>query len=235
MIHEVDASLREVLRDAVDNDDVEISFEAPTREWATRRNAPVLNAYLYDVREDVRRRLVQYRPVVDDEGRVVDRRLPPRLFKLSYLLTAWTQRPEDEHRLLAATLGKLIQAEVIPHRHLQGSLAHLDEGIHLTVAQPLTQDRSISDVWTALGGELKASLDLVVVAPFDTTRTLYTGPPVTEEPRIVVAQPDGEAEERRGRRGEAAQPEEEELPEEQFFGGKQDGGRQFTIRTLPRR
>ncbi|MEV7547917.1 Pvc16 family protein, partial [Streptomyces sp. NPDC089915] len=30
---------------------IEVSFEAPTRDWAARRNAPAVNAYLYDIRE----------------------------------------------------------------------------------------------------------------------------------------------------------------------------------------
>ena len=57
MIHEVDEALRRlVLRDAVDGTGVELSFEAPTKEWAARRNAPTVDVYLYDLREDVERR-----------------------------------------------------------------------------------------------------------------------------------------------------------------------------------
>ena len=94
MIHDVDDSLRKlVLRDAVDGSGVEISFEAPTKEWAARRNAPTISVYLYDVREDVDRREVELEPVRGEDGRVLERRLPPRRFKLSYLVTVWTQRP----------------------------------------------------------------------------------------------------------------------------------------------
>ena len=64
-----------------------------------------IDVYLYDIREDLRRRergvLNEYN---DDQTRIVGRHLPPRHFKLSYLVTAWTQRPEDEHRLLSALL-----------------------------------------------------------------------------------------------------------------------------------
>ena len=44
------------------------------------------------------------------DGRVNARRQPPRWYKLSYLITAWTQRPEDEHRLLAAILRRWLEA-----------------------------------------------------------------------------------------------------------------------------
>ena len=37
----------------------------------------------------------------------------------------------------------------------------------MTVALPPPEDRALSDVWSALGGELKPSLDLVVISPFE--------------------------------------------------------------------
>src|SRR5437879_12579288 len=66
--------------------------------------------------------------------------------------------------------------------------------ITLNIALPPPQDRSISDVWSALGGELKASLDLVVNAPFEIKLAIPAGPPVLEEPRFSFAGPDGESE-----------------------------------------
>ena len=35
------------------------------------------------------------------------------------------------------------------------------------MALPPPEDRALSDVWSALGGELKPSLDLVVISPFE--------------------------------------------------------------------
>jgi hypothetical protein len=52
---------------------------------------------------------------------------------------------------------------------------------------PPPEDRALSDVWSALGGELKPSLDLVIVLPWDLDRTKETGPPVTE-PAVVDMQ-----------------------------------------------
>ena len=40
---------------------------------------------------------------------------------------------------------------------------------------PPPEDRALSDVWSALGGELKPSLDLVVIAPFDLERPIDVG------------------------------------------------------------
>src|SRR5438094_5092139 len=106
MIQDVDESLRALVkRDALNGSKADIAFDAPTKEWSSRRNTPTIDMYLYDIREDLRRRQYGITDVHDENGHTVGRRPIPRVFKLSYLITAWTQRPEDEHRLLSAMLG----------------------------------------------------------------------------------------------------------------------------------
>jgi hypothetical protein len=186
VIHEVDAALAALIeREAEGTKGVEVVFEAPTKDWAGRRNAPTVDVYLYDIREDLRRRerglLNEY-----DGARVAARHLPPRFFKLSYLVTAWTQRPEDEHRLLSSLLACFIRHEAIPQELLEGSLADLGMAVPLTIALPPPEDRSFADVWSALGGELKPSLDLVVSTPTWTGRVYPAGPPVHEPPAVSL-------------------------------------------------
>lgn len=180
MIHDLDESLRTLVRrDGLRGSDVDIAFEAPTREWAAHRNTPTVDLYLYDIREDVQRRTVAWQPVKDEKsGRVLERRPPPRLYKLSYLITAWTQRPEDEHRLLSVMLSCFLRHEQLPADVLAGTLSGTAAPVLATIALPPPPDRSLSDVWSALGGELKPSLDLVVTAPFDVHRQLEAAPPV---------------------------------------------------------
>ena len=192
MIHDVDESLRALVkRDALNDSGVDVAFDAPTREWVAKRSAPVVDMYLYDIREDTSRRQTSWEDVRDESGRVTGRRLPPRRYRLSYLVTAWTNRPEDEHRLLSAMLACLVQHEYMPAEVLAGSLEGETMPILLTVALPPMEDRSIADVWSAMGGELKPSLDLVVTAPMNIDRTLAAGPPVLEQPRLrVVANPE---------------------------------------------
>src|SRR6266581_9029728 len=219
MIQDLDESLRALVRrDALNGSGVEISFDAPTKDWAARRNTPTVDLYLYDIREDLARREVMWEPARGTDGRVTGRRPPPRRYKFSYLVTAWTQRPEDEHRLLSSLLSCFLRNPTIPADALTGALAQARQPILLNIALPPPQDRSISDVWSALGGELKASLDLVVNAPFEIKVAIAAGPPVLEEPRFSFAGPDGESEDAttpaarggRARRGaataEAAKP-----------------------------
>lgn len=208
MIHEVDAALQALIEEqATGTKDVEVVFEAPTKDWAGRRNAPTIDVYLYDIREDMRRRS---RGLINEyaEERVISRRLPPRHFKLSYLITAWTQRPEDEHRLLSSLLECFLRFDAVPNTYLTGSLAALGLPVALSIGLPPPEDRSFADVWTALGGELKPSLDLVVSAPMDTGQRVDAGPPVREAPILsmggISASPPREEAPRPGSEGREA-------------------------------
>jgi len=81
----------------------------------------------------------------------------------------------------------------------------MERSLFLTVGRPLGSERSISDIWSALGGELRPSLDLVVVVPFEPAHSLAFGPPVFEAPGVTVRRPDGSVvEPPKGRKGAAA-------------------------------
>jgi hypothetical protein len=248
MIHDVDEALRKlVLQYAVNGSGAEVSFDAPTKDWAARRNAPTVNVYLYDVREDLDRREVQFEEIRDDGGRVIERRPPPRRYKLSYLVTCWTQRPEDEHRLLSSLLAAFLKYETVPREVLAGTLNTTPHNTFISIALPPPKDRSLADVWSALGGELKPSLDLVVTAPFDAGRVAAAGPPVLEEPRIGVVSTNGDAADEgakaggkkspakgkggKGAKAAADEPEQKPAAEEDFSGGDETTpGRRFSIR-----
>lgn len=186
MIHDVDETLRSIVRrEVINGSDIEVVFDAPTKDWASRRNTPTIDIYLYDIREDLKRRQSGEVFARDDQGRKTGRTILPRFFKLSYLITCWTQRPEDEHRLLSAMLACFLKQDRIAAGDVAGSLGEHGWPIDLTIALPPPEDRALSDVWSALGGELKPSLDLVCIVPVDTDRlspvaTLVSAPPAFE-------------------------------------------------------
>lgn len=166
MINEVDETLRAVVKaEVVNGADVDVVFDAPTRDWAARRNKPTLDMYLYDIREDLRRRETGYIERRNDRGMVEERRELPRFFKLAYLITAWTQRPEDEHRLLSAALGLFMRYDVLPQEYMTPLLVESEMPLLVSIAYPPPEDRQVSDVWSSLGGDLKPSIDLVITMP----------------------------------------------------------------------
>jgi hypothetical protein len=190
VIGEVDEALRALVRrDVLAGAEIEVVLDAPTKDWAARRNAPTIDLYLYDLREDLRRRERGQVNEYDARGRVVGRHLPPRWFKLSYLVTAWTQRPEDEHRLLSALMGCFLRQDALPAELLAADPEGLrleTAPVPLSVGLPPPEDRAFADVWSALGGELKPSLDVVVIVPVETGQTRPVGPPVRTPPVIKV-------------------------------------------------
>ncbi|MFJ3924623.1 DUF4255 domain-containing protein [Streptomyces sp. NPDC090022] len=203
MIHEVDDALRELVRAEAlgEGVDVDVVFDAPTRDWAARRNTPTVNLYLYDIREDLGRRSRGRRNLYDEEGRVTARTLPPRYFKLSYLVSAWTQRPEDEHRLLAALLTCFLRHEALPGAR-GGELGSTGLPVPVTIGLPPPEDKAFTDVWSALGGELKPSLDVVVSAPVAAAPRYPAGQPVRDGLAVELGDRESEAERRRARERE---------------------------------
>lgn len=75
----------------------------------------------------------------------------------------------------------LLRYEALPPERLTGSLAEIGAAVALSIALPPPEDRSFADVWSALGGELKPSLDLVISVPVTSSPVYEAGPPVGDE------------------------------------------------------
>src|SRR4029077_4469226 len=138
-----------------------------------------------DIREDLEQREVMWQDIRGDASNsrlVTERRPPPRRFKLSYLVPAGTQRPEDEHRLLSSLLACFLRHPTMPADALSGVLADARQPILLNIALPPPQERSISDVLSAWGGELRGPLALFLNPPLKVKVAAPAGPPVLEEP-----------------------------------------------------
>jgi len=101
--------------------------------------------------------------------------------------------------------------------------------VHVHVAQPPPDDRSISEVWTALGGELKPSLDLACVMPVDVFGLRAVGPPVLEPVRLRLGD---EETQRRAARAAAASAAGLVVTEEVVGGAAEQLGRRLTFRTI---
>jgi len=186
MITGLDATLEKLLvREVpIDNKDVDIHFDQPTREWSAKLSRPTINLYLYDVRENTELRQTNWVVERGDNGQATKRR-PPRRIDLAYLIAAWTNTAEDEHRLLWRALGALMRHPELPEDVLQGELVGLEVPIRASVAQP-AEIPNVADLWGVLGNELRPSLHLVATLPLDLGQVI-TGPLVRSK-RILVAQ-----------------------------------------------
>jgi hypothetical protein len=197
MIDEVDAAMQALLTEEIlVGTDVQVAFDAPTKDWSARRTAPTVNLFLYDIQEDTELRQHGLMAEYDDRGVIVAEHEPPRYFALSYLVTAWTNRPQDEHRILSILLAGLVQHDAVPPGRLTGVLSRMEHPVRMSVAVPPARDRGLADIWTAVGGNLKPSLDLVVLAPLAAS-VVRSGAVVTDGMRLRVSDVDNAAGEAR--------------------------------------
>jgi hypothetical protein len=193
MIVDVDASLRALLRATALRDPVvDVVFDAPTQDWASRTRGDVVNAFLYEIRENLTRRPNDWEEVRNEVGVITGRRPPLRRYDLSYVVTAWASTAEREHTLLSRMLVALVSDQAIPPEHVAGALA--EEGVPVYVAVGLPGNPPMAPMmWSMLGVPPRPSLDLVVTAPLPRpTATAVAGPVLTR--RLTVGVPEHTAE-----------------------------------------
>ena len=177
MLHLLDESLEAFLRAVVPLParDVDIAFAAPDGEWsATLSSRPTVDLYLWDIRPNLAERDFGETIVEEVDGRRYRRDPLPRV-DCRYLVTAWTSEVRDEHSLLGDVLAALLLHPVIDAEHLQGVFASVRPLPTLSLrAGDGTEN---SDFWSALGGQLKPGLDLVVTVTLDAALRAAAGPP----------------------------------------------------------
>jgi Pvc16 N-terminal domain/Carboxypeptidase regulatory-like domain len=180
MLADLDETLRTLLERELARhgfDGVEISFDAPASEWSASISSPTVNLFLYDLREAVDYRPIEWEPR-DRNGGTVDVR-PPLRIDASFSVTAWTRAVEDEHRLLSQVLAILYAYPTLPEDALTGALADPASQrypLHTRVAQTRTDGKA--DFWSAVGGQYKASVDYVVTVSCEAGTVLERGPEV---------------------------------------------------------
>jgi hypothetical protein len=175
-LESIDESLESFLRADVplSPTDVDVSFEAPDREWSAKLTRPTVNLFLWDIRRSAVRSNSGVRTEQIDGA--VNRRMAPPMLDLRYVVTAWTSDLGDERALLAGVLRSLLAHGELPREHLGAAFAGLDRPV-LNIAR---SGEDHMDVFKAVEGQLKPGLNLVMTTPFDTGVELPVAPAVRE-------------------------------------------------------
>ena len=171
MLPEVHDTLRRLIYEhgRISQREVDIRFDAPTKEWIGRLTRPTINLFLFDLQENLDLRHTNPQ-VARGNGRAV-RRLPPRRIDLHFLVSVLTPEIEDEHRLLWRTLAALLKNRDVPAELLPEELRRLELPLTTQVASADKAPRLL-DVWTALNVEPHPAVDYVVTAPLDLELTV---------------------------------------------------------------
>ena len=152
--------------------DVDVSFEAPDREWSAKLTRPTVNLFLWDIRRSNDRSRTGMRTVQRNGVPYHESARP--VLELRYVVTAWTSVHSDERALLAGLLKALLAQAAIPRDFLPDLFADMEVPV-LTMARAGEEHL---DVFKALEGQLKPGLNMVVSTEFETGVVFAAGPPV---------------------------------------------------------
>lgn len=167
-----------------------VAYEAPKKDWAAARTSPTLNLFLADIREDLSRRTVSLLEETTSEGVIEYYHQPFRIYDLTFTLTAWTNRPEDDFALLGLALSCLNRFDYIPAEFCSAELSgFLAEGHTLTmrVGGKIFSDRFATELFSAMGTDYHPILSVVVSLPVPSGVRVPAGPPQTQPPRVTVS------------------------------------------------
>jgi hypothetical protein len=166
---DLDETIRQLLIREVPLDltEVEVSFDAPDREWSGRLSRPTINCFLYDVRENEEMHEAAWDFTRDTTNGTVTRRQLPLWVNTTYNVTVWARAPEDEHRLLWRVLRALAQYRALPGEIAQGALKDWAFPILTRVARPEQARTSAADLWQALDNRIRPSLTFVATLALD--------------------------------------------------------------------
>jgi hypothetical protein len=133
---------------------------------------PLLTLFLYEVSEDPSMR---NRPRIREAaGSGYQLRKPPMALILRYLLTAWGGDRITEERMLGRVMHVLYDEAILSGPTLIGSLAGLDEPIHMTLAPLSLEERA--RVWWSIQKPYRLSLNYEMrVANLDSESTIAAG------------------------------------------------------------
>ena len=181
---DLDEGLRALLKEELEHhgfEGVDISFDAPSREWSGKLTGPTVSFYLYDLRE-----ALEQTNISGGEQRGNGRATvtPPDLrLEATYAVTAWSKAVEDEHRLLSQLLSILHSYRRLPADLLDGRLAEVGP-IETVLGRPMEEK---ADFWTAVGGTYKPSIDFAVRLSVSSGAVFVRGPEVrTQTIRTAV-------------------------------------------------
>ena len=163
MIDDLDEALRDLLiRDMpISSNEIDIAFDQPTRDWASRLSRPTLNIFMHDVRENNKLRTQQPYLSSTVSGVSATMSASPVRLDVHYMVTAWANDPSDEHRLLGRMLMVLYRYKALPEEFQYGVLDEQEYEILMKVAQYDQRDVR-REIWSMLDNEMRPIVDLTM-------------------------------------------------------------------------
>jgi len=169
MLTDLDKTLENILRDKgkIQRSAIDIEFEMPTSEWSARLNRPTINIWCFDVRENLKLRTME-KSSVSYNGSMGVRSIPPRRMDVTYLVTAWANKPEDEHQLFWRALATLKAMRYLRPEDCEGDLRMQSYNIPLTVADMSEPKANFTDLWSVVDNQMRLGFPVTATVELDT-------------------------------------------------------------------
>lgn len=186
MLQDFDKTLENLLirEGKINKNEIDINFDTPNGEWSASLNRPTLNLWAFDMRENVKLRTMQSATRTAN-GRGI-REFPERRINITYLVTAWARKIEDEHQLIWRALAVMKRFAKLNPSITEGLVRYQTREIPLTVADMSEAEVNITDLWSVLDNQMK--LGFLVTATLELDLSLSLEAPLVLEGRFTVGQ-----------------------------------------------
>lgn len=163
MIDALDRSLEKFLRRVVplESSQVDVVFGAPDKDWSAQRARPAVGMFLHSISPAPSRAAAGVRTLRESDTIERARDLP--IMAMRYLITVWVADPSDEHRLLGQILRAVASHNSLPAEDREPELMDLWGPVTLSLIGEA--ERTVFEMWTALGVSPRAAIDLTVYIP----------------------------------------------------------------------
>jgi len=190
VLADLDETIRQlVLRHVpLDPGEVDVSFEAPDKDWSGRLTRPTLNCFLYDISENMELRQAEWEVTRPSPTNTRTRRRGVLRVNVTYNVAVWARVAEDEHRLLWRVYAALARHPIIPMELMVGEIREQNVAINTRVGQPDPTRASVTDLWQAVDNRIRPSLRYTVVLPLDPEISITSPMVFTRDLRTAVTQ-----------------------------------------------
>jgi uncharacterized protein DUF4255 len=200
MLSDFDKTLEKIIihEGNLNRHEIDIAFDAPTGEWSSRLSRPTLDCWCFDMRENIKLRIPDR--ALSSNGSAAHVAAPIKRVDLTYLVTAWARKVEDEHQLLWRALGALKRYPILEAEQCEGALRYQEHNIPMIVADMSTLQTNLVDLWSVLENQMRlgfiliATVDLDIRFGFDEQlvleATIRVGESDVPEKRRLIGEPE---------------------------------------------
>ncbi len=144
---------------------IDISFEQPNGQWSARLSRPTISCWCFDLRENLKLRNTSLNTTRNgDQGM---RALPARRMDLTYLITAWAGKIEDEQQLLWRALAALKRVSSLSPNECEGMMRYQTRDVPLLVADTSNTSINLVDLWGVLDNQMRLGFTLIATVELD--------------------------------------------------------------------